>query len=56
MGGVTLLTLFAASELGGSAPTQILKPSGSVSSPTVGDALVASPGDIQRAVSKLMNG
>jgi LCP family protein required for cell wall assembly len=56
MGGLTLLTLFAAAETGGSAPTQILKPSGGQNVPGVGDALIASPGDIHRAVNKLMNG
>jgi LCP family protein required for cell wall assembly len=55
MGGFTLLSLFLASEIGGSAPTDVLKPSGS----TVlggGDALVATPGEIHRAVNKLING
>jgi LCP family protein required for cell wall assembly len=56
MGGPTLLSLFVASEIGGSAPTQILKPTGSETLPNGGDALVASPGAIHRAVSKLMNG
>jgi LCP family protein required for cell wall assembly len=56
MGGLTLLTLFAASEMGGSAPTQILKPTGSVTSPTAGDALVASPAAVHRAVDELING
>jgi LCP family protein required for cell wall assembly len=56
MGGPTLLSLFVASEIGGSAPTQILKPTGSETLPNGGAALVASPSDIHRAVSKLMNG
>jgi LCP family protein required for cell wall assembly len=56
MSGFSLLTLFAAAEMGGSAPTQILKPSGSQSVPGVGSALIASPSDVRRAVSKLMHG
>lgn len=56
MGGLTLLQLFAAAELGGSAPTHILKPSGAANVPGVGDALIASPSDVQRAVHKLMHG
>lgn len=53
MGGFTLLTLFAAAELGGSAPTQILQqnhlPLPDPSSPS-GQAAV------RRAVAKLING
>jgi LCP family protein required for cell wall assembly len=56
MGGFTLLQLFAAAELGGSAPTQILKPDGSTYVPGVGDSLTASQSDVRRAVTKLMNG
>jgi LCP family protein required for cell wall assembly len=56
MGGPTLLSLFIASEIGGSAPTQILKPTGSETLPNGGSALVASPADVHRAVAKLMNG
>jgi LCP family protein required for cell wall assembly len=56
MGGFTMLSLFAASELGGSAPTQILKPTGSETLPDGEDALVATPADVHRAVTKLMNG
>lgn len=56
MGGFTLLSLFAAAEIGGSAPTRILKPTGSEVLPDGEDALVASPGDISHAVAKLMNG
>ncbi len=56
MGGFTLLSLFAASEIGGSAPTDILKPSASETLPDGEDALVASPQDVHRAVHKLMNG
>ena len=56
MGGFTMLSLFAAAEMGGSAPTQILKPTGSETLPDGESALVASPSDIRRAVNKLMNG
>jgi LCP family protein required for cell wall assembly len=51
MGGPTLLSLFAASEMGGSAPVSVLPvtPAGS-------SDLQASPGAIHAAVSKLMNG
>jgi LCP family protein required for cell wall assembly len=56
MGGPTLLSMFAASELGGSAPVQILKPTGGGSVPGVGDALTVTPQAVQQAVSKLVNG
>jgi LCP family protein required for cell wall assembly len=56
MGGFTLLSLFAASELGGSAPVQILQPTGSANVPGVGDSLTATPEAVQHAVSKLVNG
>jgi LCP family protein required for cell wall assembly len=56
MGAFTLLSLFAAAEIGGSAPTQILKPTGAETLPDGESALVASPNAIHRAVSKLMNG
>jgi LCP family protein required for cell wall assembly len=56
MGGFTLLSLFAAAEMGGSAPTVILHPSGSETLPDGEDALVASPHDVHRAVNQLMNG
>ena len=56
MGGFTLLTLFAASEMGGSAPTDILKPTSGEDVPGVGDSLIATRADIDRAVTKLMNG
>jgi LCP family protein required for cell wall assembly len=51
MGGPTLLTLFAASELGGSAPVQVLP-----TSPTGTSDLAASPGAVHAAVNKLENG
>jgi LCP family protein required for cell wall assembly len=56
MSGFTLLSLFAAAELGGSAPTDILKPTGAETLPDGEDALVASPSDVRRHVAKLMNG
>jgi LCP family protein required for cell wall assembly len=56
MGGPTLLTLFAAAEIGGSAPTQILTPTGTAVLPDGGDALTVTPAAIHRAVAKLMNG
>jgi LCP family protein required for cell wall assembly len=56
MGGPTLLTLFAASEIGGSAPVDVLKPTGAESLPGYGSALTVSPQAVQAAVSKLLNG
>jgi LCP family protein required for cell wall assembly len=56
MGGPTLLTLFAASEVGGSAPVKVLKPSGAEALPGYGDALTVTPGAVRRAVSQLLNG
>ncbi len=56
MGGPTLLSLFAAAEMGGSAPSRILTPTGSTTLPDGESALVASPSDVRRAVSRLMNG
>jgi len=56
MGAPTLLTLFAASEIGGSAPTQILKPTGSTTLPDGEDALTVTSGAIHSAVAKLING
>jgi LCP family protein required for cell wall assembly len=56
MGGFTLLSLFAASELGGSAPVQVLKPSGSTTLPDGESALTVSQSDVQRAVDKLIHG
>jgi hypothetical protein len=56
MGGFTLLSLFAASEIGGNAPVDVLKPTGSVVLPDGEDGLTATPGDVSRAVNKLMTG
>jgi LCP family protein required for cell wall assembly len=56
MGGFTLLSLFAASEVGGSAPVAVLKPTGAQALPGYGDALTVSPAAVHLAVTKLMNG
>jgi LCP family protein required for cell wall assembly len=56
MGGPTLLSLFAASEMGGSAPVRVLKPTGGQYLPAYGDALTVSPAAVQAAVHQLMNG
>ena len=56
MGGPTLLSMFAASELGGSAPVQILQPTGGEDVPGVGDSLTVTPQRVQQSVSKLVNG
>ncbi len=56
MGGFTLLSLFVAAEIGGSAPADVLKPAGSTVLPNGGDALEATPGQVTRAVHKLLNG
>ncbi|HEY2159745.1 MAG TPA: LCP family protein [Solirubrobacteraceae bacterium] len=56
MGGLTLLSLFAASEIGGSAPVQVLKPTGGEVLPGGGSALTVDPGAVHAAVGKLENG
>jgi LCP family protein required for cell wall assembly len=56
MGAFTMLSLFAGAELGGSAPVQILKPTGAVTLPGVGDALTVTPQAVHHAVGKLVNG
>src|SRR4029077_16817240 len=56
MGGFTLLSLFAASEMGGSAPTDVLKPTGAETLPDGESALTVSSQDVHNAVSKLMHG
>jgi LCP family protein required for cell wall assembly len=56
MGGFTLLTLFIASELGGSAPVQVLKPDGSATLSDGESVLTVNPGTVHRAVAQLMNG
>jgi LCP family protein required for cell wall assembly len=52
MGGPTLLSLFVASEIGGSAPVQVLPTSPS----SGGSDLIASPSAVHSAISKLING
>ncbi len=56
MGGPTLLSMFAASELGGSAPVQMLKPTGGETVAGVGDSLTVTPQAVQQDVSKLVHG
>jgi LCP family protein required for cell wall assembly len=56
MGGLTMLSLFAASEIGGSAPVQVLKPTGGEVLPGGGDALTVTPSAVHRAVATLLNG
>jgi LCP family protein required for cell wall assembly len=56
MGGFSLLSMFVASEMGGSAPVDILKPTGGEVVPGVGDALTVNQQAVQQAVDKLMNG
>jgi LCP family protein required for cell wall assembly len=56
MGGPTLLTLFAASEMGGAAPVDVLKPTGGEVLPNGGAALTVTPGAVHAAVTKLTNG
>ena len=53
MGGFTLLSLFAAAEVGGSAPTRILQAGGL---PLPDPESTAGRAAVRRAVSKLMNG
>ena len=56
MGGPTMLSLFLAAEIGGSAPTDVLHPGSSVTLPDGEDALQASPSEVRRAAHKLMHG
>jgi LCP family protein required for cell wall assembly len=56
MGGFTLLSLFVASELGGSAPVQVLKASGFTTLPDGESGLTVSQSEVQRAVDKLIHG
>ncbi len=56
MGGFTLLSMFAASEFGGSAPVQVLKPTGSETLPDGGSALTVSSSAVRAAVTKLLHG
>lgn len=56
MGGFTLLSLFAASEIGGSAPVVVLKPTGGTTLPDGESALTVTPGAVSGAISKLLHG
>ncbi|MFL5824850.1 MAG: LCP family protein [Solirubrobacteraceae bacterium] len=56
LGGFSLLSLFAASEIGGSAPVQVLKPTGGEVLPGGGDALTVTPAGVHQAVHKLISG
>jgi LCP family protein required for cell wall assembly len=56
MGGFTLLSLFTASETGGSAPVDVLKPTGGETLPGGGAALTVTPTAVHAAVNKLVNG
>jgi LCP family protein required for cell wall assembly len=56
MGGLTLMSMFAASEIGGSAPIKVLKPTGAEVLPNGGDALTVSPSAVHSAVNQLVNG
>jgi LCP family protein required for cell wall assembly len=56
MGGFTLLSMFAAAEFGGSAPVNVLKPTGGATLPGGGAALVVSPAAVHAAVAKLVHG
>ncbi len=56
MGGFTLLSLFTASELGGSAPTVVLKPTGATTLADGESALTVTRSEVHAAVAKLMNG
>ncbi|MGO9752040.1 MAG: LCP family protein [Solirubrobacteraceae bacterium] len=55
MGGLTLMSLFIASELGGSPPPTRLATT-SYTSPILGDAQEASPAAVKAAVATLLNG
>jgi LCP family protein required for cell wall assembly len=56
MGGFTLMSLFAASEIGGSAPPKELKPTGYVTVPGIGDSLEVSHAAVRAAVQRLLDG
>jgi LCP family protein required for cell wall assembly len=55
MGGLSLLQLFIAAEIGGSAPPALLKESSQVD-PGLGDILVPNQANVRQSVAKLMNG
>ena len=54
MGGLSLLQLFLASEMGGSPPSQLLKETGSIYNGA--DVLLPSPANVRAQVKKLLNG
>jgi LCP family protein required for cell wall assembly len=56
MSGFTLLSMFAAAEIGGSAPVHILHPTGAEVLPNGEDALTVTPNAVHSAISKLING
>jgi LCP family protein required for cell wall assembly len=56
MGGPSLLTLFAASEIGGNAPVKVLKPTGATTLPDGESGLTVTPGAVHRSVAALMQG
>jgi anionic cell wall polymer biosynthesis LytR-Cps2A-Psr (LCP) family protein len=56
MGGFTLLSMFAAAEIGGSAPVHILQPTGAEVLPNGEDALTVTSNAVHSAISKLING
>jgi LCP family protein required for cell wall assembly len=56
MGGFSLMSLFMGSEIGGSAPIQVLKPTGAEVLPGAGDALTVSPSAVRAAVNRFSHG
>ncbi len=54
MGGLTMLQMFIASEIGGSAPPSLLKETGSTYNGE--DVLVPNPANVRHQVDKLLNG
>lgn len=56
MGGPTLLGFFGAAAVGGTPPTQVLRPSGFETLPDGGSGLVVSEADKQAAVKRFMDG
>jgi LCP family protein required for cell wall assembly len=56
MGGLTLLGVFAAAATGGTAPTRVLEPSGSLTLPDGGAGLLVSDTERQAAVRTLLDG
>lgn len=56
MGGLTLLSMFAAAEVGGSAPIHVLEPTGATTLPDGESALTVTPQAVSSAVSQLMSG